>query len=188
MNNLAEFSAFLVASRGDAAFIDPSRSGIERMEAEGQRALIQSAMIPKEIIGATREQLTEMGFKFGSDVDELFVACELPPGWTKRGTNHSMHSNLLDDQGRYRAEIFYKAAFYDRRADMSMLRRFDVNLYSEGSNKDYMRCIITDGDAVIFDAGEWKEGEYDHRDRMEAICNAWLNEKYPEWKSPLSYW
>ena len=65
------------ASRGDLAnlLVASTPGGIERQEAAGQRMLVASAMLPKEIHGATREQLTALGFKFGADVDELFVTC-----------------------------------------------------------------------------------------------------------------
>lgn len=141
--NLAALAA---ASRGDLAnaLVASTPGGIERQEAAGQRTLVDSAMLPKEISGATREQLTALGFKFGADVDELFVTCELPPGWTTRGTDHSMHSDLLDEQGRKRAGIFYKAAFYDRRADMSMERRYRVDCYRDGSRADMRRVDMTD--------------------------------------------
>ena len=183
-------AALSAALRGDIAnaLIASTPGGIERQEAEGQKTLVASAMIPKEIRGATRKQLTAMAFKFGADVDELFVQCELPTGWTKRGTDHSMHSDLLDDQGRKRAGIFYKAAFYDRRADMHMTTRFDYTLFRDGSRADYMRCVVTDGDAVALDVGEWKRGDYEQCDKLEATCKEWLNEKYPEWKNPLAYW
>jgi len=183
-------AALAAVLRGDLAnaLIASTPGGIERQEAAGQRTLAESAMLPKEISGATREQLTALGFKFGADMDELFVKCELPPGWTKRGTDHSMHSDLFDDQGRKRAGIFYNAAFYDRRADMRMLRRFSVDMYRDGSRADYMRCIVTDGDKVVFDAGEWKCGDYDHSDKLKAICKDWLNEEHPEWQNPLACW
>src|SRR3546814_9750516 len=60
------------------------------LETDGQRALVNGTMLPKDIRGATREQLAALGFEFGADVDELFVQCELPPGWTKRETEHRM--------------------------------------------------------------------------------------------------
>lgn len=185
--NLAALAA---ASRGDLAnaLIASTPGGIERQEAAGQRTLVEGAMLPKEIRGATREQLTALGFKFGADVDEFFVTCELPPGWTKRGTDHSMHSDLLDDQGRKRAGIFYKAAFYDRHADMNMRRRFNVEPYHDGSQKGYMRCIVADGDVVAFDAGEWKEGDYHHCDRLQAACKDWLTATHAEWQNPLACW
>ena len=185
--NLASLSA---ASRGDIAnaLVASTPGGIERQEAAGQRALVESTMLPKEIRGATQEQLTAIGFEFGADVDELFVTCELPPGWTKRGTEHSMYSDLLDEQGRKRAGIFYKAAFYDRRADMRMSSRFSVWPYRDGSQADYMRCIVTDGGDVAFDGGEWKRGDYAHCDRLSDSCKSWLNDTHPEWQSPLACW
>ncbi len=185
--NLAALAAAL---RGDLAnaMIASTPGGIERQEAAGQRTLVESAMLPKEIRGATREQLTALGFKFGADVDELFVKCELPPGWTKRGTDHSMHSDLIDEQRRKRAGIFYKAAFYDRRADMNVRRRFNLESYHDGSQEGYMCCIVTDGDAVVFNAGEWKRGDYTHCDLLLEECKRWLNDTHPEWQSPLAYW
>lgn len=183
-------AAFAAASRGDFAnaLIASTPGGIERQEAAGQRTLVESAMLPKEINGCTRAHLELLGFKFGADVDELFVTCELPPGWQKRGTDHSMHSDLLDGQGRKRAGIFYKAAFYDRRADMSVYRRFNVERYRDGSKDGYQRCVVTDGDAVVFDAGKWKRGDYAHSDTLKAACESWLNDTHPEWKNPLACW
>ena len=101
-------AALQAAMRGDLAnaLLASTPGGIEKQEAEGQRALVASTTLPKTIHGASRAQLTEIGFKFGEDADDLFVNCELPTGWTKRATNHSMHSDLLDDKGRKRAGIF----------------------------------------------------------------------------------
>lgn len=114
-------AALNAALKGDLenALVANTPGGIERQERAGQRTLCESAILPKELRGTTREELTALGFVFGTDVDELFVRCDLPAGWQKRGSDHSMHSDLVDDTGNVRAHIFYKAAFYDRRADMS---------------------------------------------------------------------
>jgi len=61
-----------------------------------------------------------MGIVFGEKVDDLFTSVTLPEGWHKEATEHAMWSKLIDDQGRERASIFYKAAFYDRSAFMSI--------------------------------------------------------------------
>lgn len=184
-------AALEAASRGDLtnALIASTPGGIERQEAAGQRALVQSAMLPKKITGATREQLTALGFKFGADVDELFVQCELPAGWTKRGTDHSMHSDLLDEQGRKRAGIFYKAAFYDRRADMSMNRRFRVESWRDGSSDGTRRVDVCDhDDSVIRAFGETAMEDWGGRRAVESEAKAWLTEQHPEWESPLACW
>ena len=185
--NLAALAA---ASRGDIenALVASAPGGIERQEAAGQRTLIETSMLPKEISGATRDQLSSLGFKFGADADELFVTCELPAGWTKRGTEHSMHSELLDEQGRKRAGIFYKAAFYDRRADMRMEQRYGVESWREGSSNQMRRVDATDCGNVIKEFGEAARNDWDGQEALEKAAKAWLVEQHPDWQSPLSCW
>lgn len=91
--------------------------GIERQEAEGQRIFVASEVLP---IDCPQSELEALGFKFGEPVDDLFVAVQFPDGWKKKATDHSMWSELIDPEGKVRASIFYKAAFYDRKAHMSL--------------------------------------------------------------------
>lgn len=183
-------AALVAALRGDLAnaLIASTPGGIERQEAEGQRTLVESNMLPKEIIGATREQLTAIGFKFGADVDELFVTCELPPGWKKRSTEHSMHSDLLDERGRRRANIFYKASFHDRRAHMKMQRRYGFECWRDGSSEQ-MRCAsVTDCGNILKEFGEVDRYDWDGVSALEQAAKKWLTEQYPEWQNPMAYW
>lgn len=170
---------FLVAARP---------GGIKAQEAQGQAALLASEDLPKEIRGATREQLKAMGFCFGEDVDNLFVHCTLPKGWGLRGTDHSMHSDLVDDKGRKRAGIFYKAAFYDRSADMSMSCRYHLLRYEKGLSEKHHRVLVKDGETVIFDAGEYEDRDYGHQDLLAFEAEKWLKAHYPNWENPLAYW
>ena len=183
-------AALVAALNGDLAnaLIASTPGGIEQQEADGQRTLVESSMLPKDIHGATLEQLTALGFKFGDDVDELFVACDLPPGWTKRGTDHSMHSDLLDEQGRKRARIFYKAAFYDRRADMTMERRYQVDCYQVGSSEQMCRVTVTDSGVNIKEFGEARVSDREGMKSLEVAARAWLTEHHPEWQDPLTCW
>lgn len=104
---------------------DPSNAILE-MEAAGQRQLVESDVLPTEIQGdrdgAIKQKLIELGFKFGDVVngDPLFTQVELPAGWKKVGSDHDMWSYVHDEKGRQRISVFYKAAFYDRRAFMSV--------------------------------------------------------------------
>lgn len=52
--------------------------------------------------------------------DPLFLRAKLPEGWVVKGLDHAMHSSILDADGFERVMIFYKAAFYDRRAHASL--------------------------------------------------------------------
>lgn len=102
---------------------DQDLSGyITGMEAEGQRQLVNSADLPTDTHG-TDDAFIALGFTFGEPHagDPLFRPATLPEGWSKQGSDHAMHSYVVDDKGRRRVNIFYKAAFYDRRADMGIL-------------------------------------------------------------------
>jgi hypothetical protein len=87
-------------------------------ESAGQQQFVNSDTLPVEIDAESKKKLEAAGVKFGKAVegDELFLYVDLPNGWKKVPTDHSMWSHLVDDKGTVRAEIFYKAAFYDRRA------------------------------------------------------------------------
>jgi hypothetical protein len=93
---------------------------IEDMEAAGQQQLVHSNVIPTN--GPSDEELTALGFQLGEQVqgDMLFRNATLPAGWKKEGSDHAMWSYILDERGRRRVAVFYKAAFYDRDAFMRL--------------------------------------------------------------------
>lgn len=92
--------------------------GIERQEKLGQTQLAKSSQLPTEGLAsiAAEHGITVKGETKG---DPMFSDVELPEGWSIQPTDHSMWSNLVDDNGMVIAGIFYKAAFYDRRAFIS---------------------------------------------------------------------
>lgn len=95
--------------------------GIEAQERRGQAEQAKSETLPiKGTDGDNRKTFEALGFVFGSKVDALFVNVTFPPGWRKNPTDHSMWTELLDDKGNKRAMIFYKAAFYDRHAEVHL--------------------------------------------------------------------
>ena len=172
--------------------------GIERQEAEGQQSFVAREILPKECNYCNREQLKAMGIVFGDDVDDLFVSCKLPEGWKKVPTDHSMWSELLDDKGRKRAAIFYKAAFYDRSAIISINPRFSCCREPEDRYKTNMRYeerqagnwygIVKDGDKIIFQTEPIKGPTHEQDDQLHKEAEGWLTKKYPDWRNPLSYW
>jgi hypothetical protein len=97
-------------------------SFIERQERDGQRQLVSFDRLPTDRDGTPDEEWLALGFTFGEPDpgDDLFCPATLPPGWKREGSDHAMWSYLLDEHGRKRVSIFYKAAFYDRRAFMRL--------------------------------------------------------------------
>jgi hypothetical protein len=106
--------------------LDDTERYITGMEAAGQRQLVNSSVLPSEMRGG-REAFEALGFVFGEPVDgdPLFIAATLPDGWEKRGSDHDMWSYIYDADGNQRVAVFYKAAFYDRKAAMHIVRPAD---------------------------------------------------------------
>lgn len=159
---------------------------ILHQEAQGQRYTL-----PTQVSAGGKEALEKSGVKFLAAVDgnPMFQYVELPAGWQKKATDHSMHSDLLDEKGRKRAGIFYKAAFYDRCAHLSVNCRYNFR-------RDYANAGA--GVAIVLDAGEpiyttepisaeggrsWEAG-----DKADAMAKAWLDANYPFWRDASMYW
>ena len=159
------------------AMLGLGSGAVERQEARGQEVLAASAQLPRDMREG-RAMFEALGFVFSepADGDLLFLDAEMPDGWEIRPTDHSVWSDLLDGEGRKRASVFYKAAFYDRRAHMQLETMFRVSLIKT----DVVSVVDADG-AELFEVAEgWLEGR--------ETCLAWLDEHYPDHRSPLAYW
>jgi len=114
---------------------------IEAMEARGQQQLVNSEMLPTDT-GGTDDEFITLGFTFGAPdpQDPLFRPATLPQGWRRAATDHSMGSELLDERGIARVGIFYKAAWYDRSANMYLMnvgnRLANRYIYGDEPNPD----------------------------------------------------
>ena len=101
----------LVLAATPGAVIDQERIG--------QHELVASNQLPSDgLLGTNRARWEALGLKIldeGTD-DPLFCRVELPAGWKKVPRDHALWTNLVDETGTVRAEIRYKAAFYDRDA------------------------------------------------------------------------
>ena len=190
-----DFGNFLVAS---------IPGGIEAQERAGQLEQAQKETLPLDLrhgqchdascTDDMRKPWEALGFKFGKPIDTVFVEATFPKGWKKRPTDHSMWSEIIDEKGRKRGTIFYKAAFYDRSAIAYLEPRFSVQETYKGPKV----LIIVDacGEVTREIAGEDPsklEGDAFHKayrennEKREKLV-AWLNEHYPEWENPTAYW
>jgi hypothetical protein len=98
-------------------------SFIVAQEKAGQQQLVNSDRLPSEFKG-DRAEWEAAGFAFGDPDpgDPLFMPATLPEGWKREPADHDMWSYVVDQHGRRRVEVFYKAAFYDRKAFMRLSR------------------------------------------------------------------
>lgn len=165
-------------------------------EEQGQRELCNSSVLPTEenpsYYPGSRAILEKAGVIFGDAIkgDPLFTYVQLPPGWRIVPTEHTLWSNLMDDKGRCRANVFYKAAFYDRRAHFQATPRYtgDIVTTEEG-----MSGKVYDGDKVIWETPavarpKNPKDEYDAECDLISQLEVWLDENFPDWCNPAAYW
>lgn len=172
--------------------------GIEKQEAQGQVDFVADKTLPVECIDCSRDQLEKMGILFGEVVDDLFISCKLPEGWSKRPTEHSMWSDLLDGKGHTRAHIFYKAAFYDRKAHITLERRYKASYEPEDRYQTEITYqereagfwfgVVTDGEEIIYKTEGIKKAGYEGINRLCNTAKSWLDKHYPNHEDPLAYW
>ena len=146
---------------------------IEDMEAAGQTQIVNSDVLPVKILHCKKEDFIQLGFIFDKpDPDDLiFCKATLPAGWSREGSDHAMWSYIIDEKGRKRVSVFYKAAFYDRHSHMSLNRRY-------GTRHDDAGIAVIDCDKEIhfIQGGSYEDAE------------AYLNAHYPEWRNYMAYW
>lgn len=177
--------------------LDSSRQGrhptafIEQDEANGARQMSeQTQQLPAE--GSDDPTWAKMGVHFGQPVagDPIFRSVTLPPGWKIARTEHNMWTELLDEKGRKRASIFYKAAFYDRSAFIRAERRFNVASTYPDSGPRVMRVVDGHHETgkVIHESQPFEERDYAQAEIARKEMAAWLLEKYPDAQNPAAYW
>ncbi|MDO8536648.1 MAG: hypothetical protein Q7R94_00155 [bacterium] len=180
------------------AVIAGGGKAIEMQEAQGQRSLVASETLPTDIRKYdgydTKAILEVAGVKFLGTVegDDMFQYAEFPKGWKKVPTDHSMWSKLVDENGRERASIFYKAASYDRSAHMTASRRFGLRFdYARFDRTEVGVTDVTDGDKVVYTTvpipGNGKKS-YEVSGLANQRAAKWLNRNYPDWKNASAYW
>lgn len=164
---------------------------IEAQEAQGQRELVNSSVLPTD--GLHRHPVfAHWGIVIGAVVpnDPMFTNVTLPAGWAKKETDHSMWSDLVDEKGRKRAGIFYKAAFYDRSAHIRPCNRFSATPDVDHEKNTVVGTVL-DAGQVVWRSAETREygsGKYANYDAACGEAVAWLNEHYPDWKNVGAYW
>jgi hypothetical protein len=172
-------------------------SAIEAQEAQGQKELVESSQLPSKVNHPYGTDLKKTYAELGIEVleessgDSLFLDVVLPEGWKLESTDHSMWNRLVDDKGRERATIFYKAAFYDRDAFINFNKRYyftsEYVEKEEGDEYTPKFYCVKDivGDKILFKTEVTKEY---HDEKLSAEAEAWLKENYPDHENITAYW
>ena len=121
-----------------------------------------------------------------------------------------MYTDLVDADGNKRGSYFYKAAFYDRKAEMwPPERRYRVEMdigeieaaRAQGRNVE-AACVLDGKGGKLFvstasagpdgDRSEWSPGDWENYDqvrlKVRGECADWLAERFPDHMNPMAYW
>lgn len=197
-------------NRADHWLFGGNPNAIYAQEAEGQQELINSSQLPVKSndrlepnakvaykkMGILVHPFTDKIARIFKDQvnklnnDPIFVSVILPPGWKISDTNHSMWNNLVDHRDRIRANIFYKAAFYDRSAHINFIRRYAYTqefIERDDINDMRSRYVIKDNATgnQLFVTETRNTHDWESR---KAECEGWLNEYFPKWQELTAYW
>jgi len=162
--------------------------GIEAQEARGQKQLVSSfTRLPKDM---DLETAKRVGFKILEPADDIFMTVEAPTGWELRPTDHSMWSEIFDDQGRKRGSVFYKAAFYDRSAHGNLISRYQIHSeYNEDHKVKNFKAVDTaNKDEIIAFVEVPEDADYKAKDALRNKLIEHLTEMFPDWNSVEAYW
>lgn len=198
--------------------------GIEAQEKEGQQMLVNSELLPIDMGGCYRpgapmaeELLKSFGCEFGDpSEDGLFISVQLPTGWKKViNPYHNMWSYLVDEENRWRASIFYKAAFYDRQAHLRLEPRivleekypehnaqkqiYKVSIIADRKARKETREIASVDDKIYTATTLFRvqddllaslkvEDKYRAMDVVKHAVVAWAEKNYPDCLDPGAYW
>lgn len=225
-DELTFLDAMLYAADGE----NPSLA-IENQEKRGQQSVVRNQRLPKRVnetglwnvilegitndmshdercaimtrnnLAYTKSQYEKMGISILGEHDDLFYDVQLPEGWYIKATDHTMWNDLIDNNGRKRAQFFYKAAFYDRRAFINFKTRYHITVeHTAPSGADYdiwiksdMQGFAKDGEYVIFSTrcvpgAEDFDEERRINEELYAELEQFMEVNYPDYKDINSYW
>ena len=142
-------------------FIDTvTPESIEKSELAGQKNFISRTFRDALPIGkaADWELLESWGIEKGEQLDALFCYAKLPTGWSKVGAEEPRISTIRDKRGLVRATVFYKAASYDRKANLHVLRnRFRAG--RDNNSEEAFAYVVRD-DALNRIVQRFETGSY----------------------------
>ncbi len=163
--------------------------GIEAQEAQGQEDFVESQTLP---IDCPKEQLEMLGFVFQDPADDIFVNVVFPEGWSVVPTEHSMWSDLVDPKQNKRGGIFYKAAFYDRSAQLHLNRA--VTLTRNYELKEALQFLVMHGEEVLFPTDivrgleQYSDEYWVEEKRLKKVAEDWMSKNYPNSDNVMLYW
>ena len=170
---------------------------VEIVERSAQDVAVSTTLMAKDM-NPGREVWESLGFEFADiEGDDVLCRAKLPEGWTMNATDSQYWTEIRDENGMVRGKMFFKGAYYDRKARMALKQRYEICTdYDEESNT--RKIYFGNNDEEIFVAGTLarpKNDDYEGFKKYELdtsilqmVAKEYANENYPDWKDVRAYW
>ena len=96
----------------------------------------------------------------------------------EHGSQEWLFARWQDEKGRKRVGVFYKPAFYDRRADAHLIARYSIQRDYDLPDDD-LAYVIKDAGTEIYRTITTKRASYADEDRHREVAKKWLLEAVP---------
>lgn len=123
-----------------------------------------------------------------------YVRVELPSGWRVIPTNDYKWTNLVDEKGRKRGEIYCMPTFNLPDTYIQACCRYTIVFVRADLNMSQSISQVKDCEQVLFTSQPFTFKLHDVESSLSAQHKAgsqsvnWLNEHFPNWRDPSAYW
>ena len=171
---------------------------IDEKESEGQKKVNTEIMLSRDMQPA-KEVWEKLGFVFyeipGNNV--LYKA-ELPKGWKLVPNEHPMWTDLIDEQGNLRGQMFYKASYSVAMSRMELFNRYNICRRSISMDPIVDEIYFGNSEEVLFVGGkatlslnpteEQREEYFKQLQEARLKTRQFAETNYPGWEDPAAYW
>lgn len=133
--------------------------------------------------------------------DRLYIVAVLPEGWKKiKGDYSEGFCYVVDNKGARRVEVWIMNTSTERRASYRICGRYEPYMKVQTVGTDHIhfgavrdnklqKTLYTSNDSVNVPVDGIKNAiTVNKLSLLRAESTKWLNENYPEWKNPFTYW
>lgn len=157
--------------------------------------IIDGVVMPREM-HPSRKDWEDLGFTF-NDIpgDNVLCVATLPEGWSIKPTDQPMWSDVVDENGITRGDMFYRASTYDRDAHMKLWPRYGIRREVIGKETEIYfgnadeKLFVAGSVTVDFNASKEEiENQFETINELILVAQDFANENYPYWENVHAYW
>jgi len=175
-----------------------SQELIDQREQEGQKMVNSEIMLSREM-NPSKEVWEKLGFVFYEiPGNKVLYKAELPKGWKLVPNEHPMWSNLIDEFGNLRGQMFYKSSYTIDISNMELFKKYGIRRKNISDDPIIDEYYFGNPKEVLFVGGrttlplnatdEQREEYFKQESEIRAKLLEFADENYPGWDDPCAYW